>query len=259
MPRLKFSYKARVTFSERIYSHSFLLRFLPFENEAQEVRESSYEVLPKGVTNLSTDFFGNKILTGYLDEWHSYFEFSSEGIVDTYDYVIAEPLNPNYLFPSKVTKPQEGIKKLYRDLCFGGGKSIHERASLISEKITSVLTYQPGVTGINTTVEEALSIGQGVCQDFAHLMISLCRLDKIPARYVAGFIEGEGASHAWVEYYCDGNWYAYDPTHNRKVETAYIKIAQGRDYNDCAMDKGVFRGLALQVLDVIVKVEHEQQ
>jgi transglutaminase-like putative cysteine protease len=158
-----------------------------------------------------------------------------------------------------LTKPSDKLFQANRELCFAKDTDNHGKAEIISDKINSLITYQGGVTGIGTTAEEALCLGKGVCQDYAHIMISLCRLNGVPARYAAGFIEGEGFSHAWVEYYADGAWHGYDPTHNVKIAINYIKIAQGRDYGDCAIDKGVFRGVAFQDLEVIVKVEHEQQ
>jgi transglutaminase-like putative cysteine protease len=89
-----------------------------------------------------------------------------------------------------------------------------------------------------------------VCQDFAHILIALCRLSGILARYAAGFPEGEGSTHAWVEYYEDGSWKAVDPTHNRLVETGYIKLSHGRNFGDCSIEKGIFSGIAEQNLNV---------
>ncbi|MDR1742210.1 MAG: transglutaminase family protein [Dysgonamonadaceae bacterium] len=257
MPQLKYCYKTGVTFTEKVYIHHFLLRILPFENEAQRaVEKSRYEILPKAKVCVGFDAFGNKIITGYIDEKHDFFEFLSEGTMETYEYKIRDPhLNRLYLYPSKLTKPAVRIREIHDRLHVLPEISTADKVAAISQAVASLLRYEPGVTGIDTTAEEALSLGCGVCQDFSHLMISFCRLNGIPARYAAGFIEGEGFSHAWVEYYSDGWWYAFDPTHNRPVETAYIKIAQGRDYADCPLDKGVFRGLAQQQLDVSVKTE----
>ncbi len=178
-------------------------------------------------------------------------------MLETYPYIIHEELNPIYRFASRFTKASDKLLQMNQELNFTESIDNHEKAKIISDKINTLITYEGGVTGIGTSAEEALSLGKGVCQDYAHIMISLCRLNDIPARYVAGFIEGEGFSHAWVEYYAEGAWHGYDPTHNVKIAINYIKIAQGRDYGDCAIDKGVFRGVAFQNLEVIVKVEHK--
>ena len=122
--------------------------------------------------------------------------------------------------------------------------SLHER-----------LQYVPGSTGVRTTAAEAWQKRTGVCQDYAHILIALCRLDGIPARYAAGLMLGEGASHAWTEVYTDGRWTGLDPTNDCMVTDDYIRIACGRDYGDCAVDRGIFRGNALQTQNVYVKVE----
>lgn len=259
MSKIRYNYKTKITFSEKIYSHSYLLRLIPYENEAQHIIESNYKISPMGVVNSDTDAFGNQFLAGYVGEFHHSFEFSSEGIVETFPYILHEKLNPIYLFPSGLTKPLDNILLLNSELKFSAESSIHQKAAFISELMFKTITYEQGVTGINTTAEEALTLKKGVCQDYAHIMVSLCRLNKIPARYVAGFIEGEGFSHAWMEYYTDGEWHGFDPTHNTKIAINYIKIAQGRDYGDCPIDNGIFRGIAFQNIDVNVKVEHEDK
>ena len=80
-------------------------------------------------------------------------------------------------------------------------------------------------------------------------------MNGIGARYVCGFMQGEGVTHAWVEVYCNGYWLALDPTHNRKIEYGYIKLAQGRDAADCPVNRGVFTGSAIQTTHVEVIVE----
>lgn len=120
------------------------------------------------------------------------------------------------------------------------------------------MIYVPGITTVQTTASQSLEMKKGVCQDFAHLLISLCRKAGIPARYVTGFMQGEGFTHAWIEFYDAGFWYGFDPTHNRQIDTGYIKVAHGRDYEDCAIDRGSFKGLAQQKLEVFLKVEQQQ-
>lgn len=115
--------------------------------------------------------------------------------------------------------------------------------------------YEQGVTDISTTAEEALLLGKGVCQDYSHIMLSLCRMERIPSRYVVGMLMGEGLSHAWVEICSDGHWIALDPTNNLVVDTQHIKISSGRDYQDCIINQGVFTGFASQVQHIQVSVK----
>jgi len=106
------------------------------------------------------------------------------------------------------------------------------------------LEYAPGTTGLNTSASQSLQSGSGVCQDFAHAMIALCRALKMPARYVSGYLPGEGALHAWCEVLVNEEWMGYDPTHNRPIRDDYVFVACGRDFRDCATHSGTFRGKA---------------
>lgn len=153
-----------------------------------------------------------------------------------------------------------------------------------------VFTYSPGATDVNTSIRQVLENKQGVCQDFAHLMLSVCRRQGIPARYISGYLytgdrpeedtedpEGEnireedddldgkhhpaisfvggGATHAWVECLMpDGQWRGFDPTNNMVTNDYYIKIHYGRDYGDVPPVRGVYRGPATHQLNVSVRV-----
>ncbi len=117
------------------------------------------------------------------------------------------------------------------------------------------LAYAQGHTHVGTTAAEAFALGRGVCQDYAHIYVTLCRMAGFPARYAAGMVVGEGATHAWAEVWQDGAWTAYDPTHDCIVDDRYVKVSHGRDFADCSVDRGCFRGAAGQEQTVYVKVE----
>ena len=116
---------------------------------------------------------------------------------------------------------------------------------------------------MNTRAFEVVKKREGVCQDFAHLMLGLCRIHGIPARYVSGYflnqhkLPGEiEASHAWIEVFIPGHgWKGYDPTHRRVTDTRYIKIAAGRDYADIRPVGGTFRGKGTRKMLVEVSVQ----
>jgi transglutaminase-like putative cysteine protease len=124
--------------------------------------------------------------------------------------------------------------------------------------------YVPGSTTVDTPVSDVIERRTGVCQDFAHLMLSVCRSQQIPARYVSGYLytgtDQDGllsgdASHAWVECLLPGGqWLGFDPTNNMVVNDKYIKVQHGRDYGDVPPLRGVYRGFAHQQLDVTVRV-----
>lgn len=146
-----------------------------------------------------------------------------------------------------------------------GSSSIQETISKVLQFIADCFAYTPGATNVETPVEEVFWHRKGVCQDFAHVMIALCRALRIPARYVSGYFYSEKAikrtaddnseSHAWVECYLPSiGWVGYDPTHNRRVNTRYVKVAVGRDYTDVRPLSGTYRGESTAKLKVEVKV-----
>jgi transglutaminase-like putative cysteine protease len=122
--------------------------------------------------------------------------------------------------------------------------SVRERAELAHDWTAKSITYQVGVTGTQTPAAMALHLGQGVCQDYSHIMLSLVRSLGIPGRYVSGHLLGEGAPHAWVEVLIDDSVVAYDPTHHRRAGLNYITVATGRDFADVTSTSGVFTGSA---------------
>jgi transglutaminase-like putative cysteine protease len=124
------------------------------------------------------------------------------------------------------------------------------------------MTYETGATDAYTIADEALSAGHGVCQDFAHVMIGVCRAHGIPARYVSGYLydtevagRGESASHAWVDVWdAERGWVSLDPTHDREQTDHYVRVGVGRDYADVPPSRGVYKGSAAETLEVSVRI-----
>jgi transglutaminase-like putative cysteine protease len=124
-------------------------------------------------------------------------------------------------------------------------------ARLAGEWTARAIRYQHGMTGVQTPAAMALHLGGGVCQDYAHLAISLLRSVSVPARYVSGHVLGEGAPHVWFEAILPDPEeagrlvaMAYDPTHRRHPGLGYITVGVGRDYADVAPTSGAFTGMA---------------
>lgn len=124
--------------------------------------------------------------------------------------------------------------------------------------------YVPLSTDVNTHMIEVVRQRRGVCQDFAHVMLGMCRTLKIPARYVSGYLYngpanqllGAQASHAWCEVFVpDHGWRALDPTNNQPADERCIKLAVGRDYADVAPIKGHYKGTPRRTMTVEVRVE----
>ncbi|MFN0072806.1 MAG: transglutaminase domain-containing protein [Chloroflexota bacterium] len=124
------------------------------------------------------------------------------------------------------------------------------------------LEYETGWTDVTTTIREILEHNRGVCQDFTHVLIGLCRAIGIPARYVSGYIitmpdsqrRGTAASHAWVEAFTPTHgWRGFDPTNNVLASLYHVKMARGRDYQDVPPTRGTYRGHARETLSVRVE------
>ncbi len=138
----------------------------------------------------------------------------------------------------------------------------------IGQFIYKKFKYVKGVTTVDTNINDIWETKVGVCQDFTHVMLTLLRILKIPARYVSGYIcpqhhelRGDGATHAWVEAYLPFiGWLGYDPTNNCWVNDKHVRLAIGRHYKDCSPVKGVFRGgVSEHLLEVKVSIRHENQ
>ncbi|HEX2909595.1 MAG TPA: transglutaminase family protein [Chloroflexia bacterium] len=140
----------------------------------------------------------------------------------------------------------------------------YQTAAEVCHQINQTFSYERGYTNARSTSQEVMLMKQGVCQDFAHVMIAVCRSLRLPARYVSGYvyggIESEGqdvASHAWCEVYVDQQkgWQAFDPTHSTLlVDERYIKIGTGRDYADVPPVRGTYKGRAQEHLEVVVRI-----
>lgn len=121
-------------------------------------------------------------------------------------------------------------------------------ASRINTWVFGQMRYENGATGVRTTAAEAFAVRTGVCQDYAHVMLALCRLHGLSARYVSGHLLGEGGTHAWVEVLLPdpdhpGRFVAraFDPTHGTEPGLNYVTVAVGRDYGDVAPTSGTYR------------------
>ena len=143
-------------------------------------------------------------------------------------------------------------------------------AQAASDLIHQRFRYVKGATHVHSSIEDSLSHGAGVCQDFAHVFLGAMRMRGLPARYVSGYLVpgstaspeakqedviGGQASHAWAEVLIPNcGWTGFDPTLGNPVGLRHIRIAYGRDYGDVAPVRGVYKGHAGQSLSVDVRV-----
>ena len=136
---------------------------------------------------------------------------------------------------------------------YSGKIQIFEYLLKLNSYLFELLEYSPESTDVNTPIEEVLRISKGVCQDYAHLFLSVCRKNKIPARYVSGYLNqgadfiGSSQLHAWVEVMIpELGWVGFDATNNLVADHHYIKIAHGTDYRDCSPIIGVLETTGAQ-------------
>jgi transglutaminase-like putative cysteine protease len=127
----------------------------------------------------------------------------------------------------------------------------------VSHYIHAHFRYAKDVTQASSPIDDVLRHGQGVCQDFAHLMIAILRRFGVPARYVSGYLHRPGKesqSHAWCEAWLpDLGWVGIDPTNDRPADESLVKVAIGRDFTDVPPNKGVYRGQARESISVRVQ------
>lgn len=245
-----YSYESKASFSRPVTAHSFLLRAVPFDDEVQTLMESSVEIT-SGPCRLSTstDVWGSEIVYGHISDPHDSFSYVSKGkIIVREGRRREENPSPVYLLPSQSAAYDASMAELLRD--GSAEQSAMEMALAVKEK----MSYVPCSTGTTTTALQAYSQSCGVCQDFSHVLIALCRHKGIPARYVCGFYEGEGETHAWVEIWDSGQWIGIDPTAGRMCDDRYIAIGRGRDAADCPVNRGLFTGIVTQSTETVVKV-----
>jgi transglutaminase-like putative cysteine protease len=139
-------------------------------------------------------------------------------------------------------------------------------AHALSATVSDAIAYRPGVTHAHTTAAEALTLGEGVCQDHAHALIAIARHRGIPARYVSGYLfsdadgQAHEAAHAWAELHIPGlGWVGFDAANRCCPDARYIRLGSGFDAQDAAPIRGIARGVAVEEMDVTVAVLQSAQ
>ena len=250
-------------------SESFMeLRVQPKSTADQTVSSFVLSVGPPARVHRYLDCNDNATHHFTITRFHDRIEVSSHSLVSTHP--TAPPIG-SLAVPAAV---QEGPYPLLDFLAFGGPvqltsalRAAHKaaapaRSAPLGEHVLALghylakeFEYQKDVTKVDSTTEDFLEIGAGVCQDFAHLMLGLLRLSRIPCRYVSGYLHLDGAreepsqSHAWIEFWAPSHgWIPYDPTHDRALDERYVVVGHGRSYDDVPPNRGIYRGSAKEAL-----------
>lgn len=259
MKELHFEYRMSLTFDSPVENHRFTLKCIPRSNERQEISNLTVTVYPKEFLSYAEDSFGNSCIYGHAEGRHDHFSVDVTGNARTglspSEAAREDHLIGIYKYQTQYTAPGPCIQAFAKRLSFGAHVSPYEKALAYMKELYGSFQYVQGITGIHTTAEQAMALGKGVCQDYSHILLSLCRMENIPSRYVVGMLMGEGLSHAWVEICDGGRWIALDPTNDLIVDDQHIRISTGRDYKDCTINQGIFVGQTSQVQTIKVSVK----
>ncbi len=254
------------------------VRLRPVDDALQSCKRYELRIEPAAASRAYQDFYGNEVQYFDVAAGHPQLVVEAESEVETVPDAERPPI-PAVTFAELVASPeremlaefaadshyvpltaeiQEEAKRLPGD----PGDDVWNVVQALSRHVYGTFAYKQKVTGVSTTAADALQLRAGVCQDFAHVLLGLCRSRGIPARYVSGYFlnrhlrQGEiEASHAWIEAFVPGcGWVAHDPTHARGADEHYVKVAVGRDYGDIRPVSGTYRGAATRELCVTVKI-----
>lgn len=189
----------------------------------------------------------------------------SQGWQDLIDGVMAEKSVIQYAAASRHGRRIAALRD-YAAMSFPQGTPVLSGTYDLMRRIFDEFTFDPSATDVSTPVETVFEARRGVCQDFAHLMISALRSLGLPARYVSGYIlthpppgqprlQGADASHAWVSVWApEFGWVDFDPTNNIIPHGEHVTIAYGRDYDDVSPISGVLLGGGAHTVEVSVDV-----
>lgn len=275
--RLRIQHRTGYRYASPVVSSFNEVRMTPMDDDGQVLISHELRVEPRAAVLVYTDYWGARVESFDTHEPHDVLEVIATSTVDTAGGLQSVPEGTwadlgtqpvldrwcEYLETSSYVddaREDDSRADLVRQLRAQATPAA--AIALCNEMVRDRIAYASGSTTVSTTASEAWATGSGVCQDFAHAMLSLLRSAGIPARYVSGYLHTEedalgetvrGESHAWVEVW-HGGWEGLDPTNNRSVGAAHVLVARGRDYADVPPLKGIYAGGASQGLGVNVEI-----
>lgn len=288
---LHISHVTHYDYASRVDLAMHLLHLQPLSRADQQLEDFRLDIDPPATRNqASLDYFGNPQHHLTLTTPHHALTVRAESRVRrlaaatpkpsaslawesvraAMRYRAGQPWLPaaEFCFPSAFV-PLHPAFQAYAQLEFTPGRPLLEAAIGLMARIHHEFTYATASTDLTTPALEAFSRRQGVCQDFAHIMIACLRSLGLPARYVSGYLLtqpppgqprllGVDASHAWLAVWCpQHDWVELDPTNNLIAAQSHAVIACGRDYADVAPLRGVIQGGGSHTLSVAVSVAPE--
>lgn len=283
--RLEIRYSNHFDYPDLVRESHNVLRACPTGDGTQRLVEYEVVTTPAARVLSYVDYWGTRVDAFGIRHPHRSLHVTARSIVETNDREVpAEgPLDryrdaafllgeSAYLQRTAHTAWGSAVEEATRAAVGGVGSAV-EAVAAINEAVGRRLRYVSGVTEVGTDVNRIFDQGKGVCQDFAHLGVAMCRSVGIPARYVSGYLyaadssvgampeqaEIEVQTHAWVEALVPGwGWWAFDPTNPEPVGPRHVKIGHGRDYDDVVPLRGVYHGPAEHGLGVSVRMSRER-
>lgn len=260
-------------------------RLTPPDTASQRILAHRIEIVPDLTTTHYTDTFGNPVAFFSHTLRHERLAIHNRLVVETHaphlpsealDVPVAEARQLfssvlldyfDYLQPTW-SVPVGGVATGWARQHLAAGVSLRDGLDALNTAIYEAFDYRPGTTDNSTPLPLVWKARRGVCQDFAHIMLSVLRTAGLPARYVCGYIEteparsqsgrrlvGSVATHAWVEVLIPGlQWVALDPTNNRWCAEQHVAVSFGRDNRDAAPVRGTFKGGGGQVMKIKVNM-----
>lgn len=271
--RFDIRYTSRFDYEEPVSESQNELRACPISDDRQQVSHYRVTATPSARMHSYTDYWGTRVETFGVRAPHRSLEVVAESTVETSPPAVlaASPRRDDlqeptfrdehleYLAASPHVEWTEEVRSAAQRCMDDSGDDLVGGILSIHRRIGTGFTYTPGATYVGVTVEDVFREKAGVCQDFAHLVIAMCRSVGVPARYVSGYLfaksddvgeepteaEIDVQTHAWVEVAIPGHgWFALDPTNRQQVGERHVKIGHGRDYDDVAPLKGTYTGAA---------------
>lgn len=275
------------SYDRTVASARLVLRVTPRDEDGQRTLAYALKISPQPLSiDTERDFYGNTVNTVTIDTEHQElsieavstvelthqaalplsgepWEEVSDAVLLSRDLTGSAPVH--FMFASPRIQLSPDVTNYARE-SFKPGRGILEASRDLIQRIRKDFDYKPETTDINTPLVEAFRQRQGVCQDFAHIMIAGLRGLGLPAAYVSGYIrtipppgekrlEGADATHAWVSVWCGASgWLGFDPTNAIDVGNDHIALAVGRDFSDVSPVYGVFVGSGGTELEVEVDV-----
>jgi len=278
--RLHVTHRTHFTYAEPVKDSFNEARLEPASAEGQECGQFRLKIQPPAHVSHYFDLYRNDVHLFEVSRAHRELTITANSQVVTSDKPSGPPLDAtpaplaelprcarlelchDFLQSSTFVDVSPELWRLAVDLTIDL-RDTWQAALALMRYIHAEFRYQPDATQWNSPAADVLRLRAGVCQDFAHVMLGLCRALKIPARYVSGYLyngpadqlKGAQASHAWVEVFLpDVGWCGLDPTNNQRIDGRYVKVAAGRDYADVTPIRGRYRGTAQRTMSVEVLV-----